>query len=316
MSHPVRLFGSHSLQLQAVQPATSQGYRSAFERFETYVFRVLGVQLRSVNCPILMDEYLNQYLLAVYEEFDGAMMHLGVRAIPGVLQEMGFQWNSAFPNSRRTLKGWEKKHPPKSALPLPASYVDLAALVLVLSGAPRVGAGLLIAFEGFLRVSELCALTSSDILLPSSLLSTTTTCGLRLGRTKTGRNQFVFISDPTVIQLLHQLHASTAPNSKLFPGMTPSKFNAALKWATRVLGITEHYTMHSLRHGRATAAFLAHVHPDVIRRAGRWSSLHSMETYLQGVTAFLLQTTTPPPLIPLLKLHTTVHKLLPMFCRG
>lgn len=60
-------------------------------------------------------------------------------------------------------------------------------------------------------------------------------------------------------------------------------------------------TSHSFRHGAAARACLLGVHPEEIRRRGRWGSLAAMDTYLQTVRATLLSTDTPAwwaPFIP------------------
>ena len=85
-------------------------------------------------------------------------------------------------------------------------------------------------------------------------------------------------------------------------GTTGAELNAALKWATQLLGLSIHFTMHSLRHGRATMGFLGGDPAEQVRLEGRWASRKSMEIYLQAVTALLLQLDCPPALVSLFNL--------------
>ena len=53
------------------------------------------------------------------------------------------------------------------------------------------------------------------------------------------------------------------------------------------------FTMHSLRHGRATLGFLNGDLPEVIRLEGRWAAKKSMELYLQAATSLLMALKAP-----------------------
>ena len=164
---------------------------------------------------------------------------------------------------------------------------------MALRGNARAGVGVLLAYEGYLRVSELLGLRREHVLLPAQAAVDfgvrDTHCGLHLPSTKRGVNQFVRIVDPAIIRYLQWLVSTTPPGGLLFPALTPRKLNHLIRVSLRLWGLPDDFSMHSLRHGRAAAQFLADVHPDVIRREGRWSVLFSMEPYLQAALALTLQ---------------------------
>ena len=78
----------------------------------------------------------------------------------------------------------------------------MLAMLNIMRGKVLLGLGLVVAFEGFLRVGELCRLRGSDILLPEDCVDSFDNCGLRIRVAKTGHNQFARISDPAVIVVL------------------------------------------------------------------------------------------------------------------
>ena len=138
-------------------------------------------------------------------------------------------------------------------------------------------------------------------------------CGLRIRYAKTGRSQFARISDPAVISVLRYLKLVTGAEDLVMRGTTGAEMNAALKWATGILGLSFHFTMHSLRHGRATMGFLGGDPAEQVRLEGRWASRKSMEIYLQAVTALLLQLACPAALSSLFKLGPLFRGVLLRF---
>ena len=214
-----------------------------------------------------------------------------MNALQGVLLEHGHQLRDQFPCSRRALAAWSRTIPVKSALPLPQHWVDVFAAVAILRGYGVLGLGLVVCFDGYLRVSELCNLRGSDILVGGRSGSDSGGSGLRIRKAKTGKNQFARITDPLVIDVLQLLRDVTPPEELVFKGATPRLFNRLLLLLARILGLCYHFTMHSLRHGRASKAHLDREPPEQIRVDGRWASSASMEGYLQAAVS-LLQTLT------------------------
>ena len=283
-----RLVGPRSggLRGQAVLGQTQRVYREAFQLFSDFTFQKHGVRVSLSLSATEMDAYMEDYIDSLYVFYDGRMQHLATRALLGVFQELSFSYRGQLPNSSRCLRAWKRLHPAQSARPLPRSWVDLIAVTLALRGEGVAGIGILVAYEGYLRVGELLGLRREHVLLPEDAVSDFDLrdggCGLRLVSTKRGANQFARISDPAVVRYLRGLIRITPPGGLLFPSLTARKLNSLISLSLRVWGLPDDFTMHSLRHGRAAAAFLACVPPDEIRLAGRWSVLFSMEPYLQA----------------------------------
>ena len=277
---------------------SSQRYRSAFELFCKFVKFRFSVDVMKVGVG-RMDVYLEAFVEACFKKFEGRRYQLCVNALQGVLLVCGYKFKHVLPSSRRCLTAWKRQVPTQSALPIPQHWVDVVAMLNILRGKVLLGLGLVVAFEGFLRVGELCRLRGSDILLPEDSVDSFHNCGLRIRVAKTGRNQFARISDPAVIVVLRYLKLITPPEGYCMGGATGKDFNAALKWGMTLLGVDCHFTMHSLRHGRATMGFLGGETAEAVRLLGRWASSKSMEIYLQAVTALLLTLDCPRSLRPL-----------------
>ena len=120
-------------------------------------------------------------------------------------------------------------------------------------------------FHGFLRGVELAWLSREDILLPEDVVGVST-CGLRVRESKTGPNQWAWILDPAVIPMLRYLRSVTPPGGRVFPSQ--KELNSSLAWCTELCNIDASFTVHSLRHGRASLETLLRTHPEEIRRLG------------------------------------------------
>lgn len=305
-----RLLGRGGLRARAVSSRTARLYREAFELFCEFVLRNYAVVVdENLPAPTL-DIYCEAYFNSLYDFYAGTMQHLAVRTHAGIYQELGFRYKGFLQDSNRCLVAWRRLHPPSSHRPLPRRLLDIIALTVALRGERYASLAMLIAFEGYLRVSEVLALRREDVLLPGDMRGSRTACGIRILQAKTGRHQFARVVDRTTVLYLRWLVDNTAPGARLFPGLYAVKLNRLLSWSARVLGVPPVFTMHSLRHGRASEAMLANEPPDAIRRAGRWSTLHSMEPYLQACVSLALSISLPPPLSPFLAAAPQLRRLL------
>ena len=293
----------------AVQPQTVERYMSGYRVFEKFVVKRYEKAVGDVITTGELDDYFEVFCDECFSVFKGRRRQMCVNALQGVLLVHGHQLKTLLPCSRRALSAWSKHVPSKSALPLPQHWVDVIAVCGVLRGYGVLSLGFVVAFEGYLRVGELCRLRGSDILVDGAVGSGSKGCGLRIRIAKTGRNQFARISDPLVVKVLRFLKSRTGGEELVFQGATPRVFNGLLKLLCQQLGLLQHFTMHSLRHGRASKGHLDREMPEHIRLDGRWASSKSMETYLQAATS-LLQTLLCPalfreliPLGPLFRTH-------------
>jgi len=206
-----------------------------------------------------------------------------------------------LPTAWRALKGWQKHTPGKSYPPITWELAVLIAVQMTRHGKRREAIGLLLAFDCFLRVSELCGLQRSDVADDRDKRLSGDHKGMliRLRTTKTGKDQWVTVLDPDVKTLVRELVTETKTGDKLFPFSTGS-FRRTLKEVAAELGLSPLYVPHSLRHGGATRYF--HVHgmsvEDVLVR-GRWASTKSARRYIQSGVARLLEQEAPEKMVGL-----------------
>ena len=300
-----------SLRAAAVTHRTASLYRSAFCELTAFVASCSSRPLTASCSSRRVDRWLERFAEYVYEAQGGGSYQLVVRALQGVYQELSDHYRGRLCNIARALKGWRLLRPTESAPPLPRSWCDLLAFVIGAAGWPEAGVAILVAFDGYLRVGELLRLRVCDVLMPARAaeFGLALHAGLRLPRTKTGRNQLARIEDPVVAGYLATMVSRFPPHSRtaLFPRMTADQLNRVLRWACTLLGLPSSFTMHSCRHGRAATAYVEGLDPESIRRAGRWASRGSLDTYLQEVSVLQYRLSAPEPLRPLLSHHKSLR---------
>ena len=273
----------------AVQPKTVDRYMAGYRVFEKFMLKRYQKSVGDVISVGELDAYFELFCDECFSVFNGRRRQMCVNALQGVLLVHGHQLKTLLPCSRRALGAWSKHAPAQPGLPLPQHWVDVIAVFGLLQGYGVLSLGFVVAFESYLRVGELCRLRGSDILVDGVVSSGSHGCGLRVRIAKTGRNQFARVRDSSVISILRVLKERTGDEELVFQGATPRVFNGLLKLLCQQLGLVQHFTMHSLRHGRASKGHLDREMPEHIRLDGRWASAKSMEVYLQAATS-LLQT--------------------------
>lgn len=192
--------------------------------------------------------------------------------------------------AKRCLKGWNKLTKGRSYPPLTWHLALVIALQLARRNHYDMGVGLLLAFDCFLRVSELVNIRRFDIADDGDPRISKKRHGmlLRLSKTKTGANQHVLVLNENVQTLVRGLVKNMKLKDKVF-NFTADKFRRTMKGVCSELGLSPLYVPHSLRHGGAT-----HYHhvlsmsmEDVLKR-GRWVSMESARRYVQTGVAVLM----------------------------
>lgn len=162
--------------------------------------------------------------------------------------------------SRQLEKGWDRTVPASSPPPLPLTTVNAISAWLASQDRFCESLALNIGFHGFLRANEICKLQKSDICFPgdfrlSDFHSSRAGC---VGRhAKTGKNQFIPLTDDTLLRRLRRF-------SNSLPHHTPDLFSISYSSLTSTFKEVLHhfhlgkvgYTLHSLRHGGATYQWL------------------------------------------------------------
>ena len=283
--------GATFLLEQTVTAGTGRRYRNAAIAFYRWALES-GEDARDET---ELDNLLVDYFHELFEDERG--VSVAACTLHGVVwlhPELKFQ----LPRAAQAVRGWSKMRPGTSYPPLTWELAIAIGLQLARAGQHRHGVGVLLAFDCFLRVSELVGLYREDVVDDRDVRIGFEHRGLllRLRKTKTGSNKTVAVLDEHAQALLRQLVRDTKPGERLFP-FTTDHFRRAMKRSCAELGLSGRYVPHSLRHGGATrySHVLGWLLEDVMQR-GRWASTKSARLYIQSGPALLMSMTVPPRL--------------------
>jgi integrase len=258
-----------------------------------------------------LDGCLHEYIQWLYD--DGGSRSLASNAIAG----LGFfipRLRNFLPIARLALRGWTRLEPVRSHPPLTWELTCLLAGHLSEKSPrlARLGIGIILGFDCLLRVSELVNLRTGDVafigderigvmeskepLPPGGLPGRKKSALVFVRKSKTGKNQWVELHSPEIIQLLRGLVGVTKAGDLLFP-YSASVVRGELKAACAFFGLTAGYVPHSLRHGGASwyRRFGGMSVEDVAER-GRWASCKSARIYINAGIALLAATKVPSEL--------------------
>jgi hypothetical protein len=262
---------------RAVTADTLARYRVAVEDFLTWTSNTGA----AADNEHELDDLVVRYVQRLHDDGYGrtaaeAAVYGMVFFLPGL--------KGRLPRCQQALRGWVRVTP---AVSHPPMSWELACAVAAVMAAKREHArhavGVLLSFDCFLRVSELCALLPADVADDGDkrMGALHRGCLLRIGRAKTGTNQTVRVHDPAVRELLMTLVRATPSAHRLFP-FTPRDMRAVFHAACASLGLSMRYVPHSLRHGGATHWHnnLGRSMEDIMHR-GRWVSSKVARLYVQ-----------------------------------
>lgn len=275
------------LQNLSLAPASLALYNRGLVAFLTHI-RLPFSRFLSVHAGWL-DRRLADFLQHGYDTgmpyaYAGHALHAAVWYRPDLRQRL--------PVSRQCLRGWERVRPTQSYPPLTWELTVLLASSLLRSGYHGPAISLLLAFDCYLRVTELLSLRRCDIVMPSDARMGRAATGMAvvLPRAKTGLNQSVPLQDPNVAAVLcawiRSAPAHTPSHALVFP-FSPALLRRLMRAACLSHDLTTPYTPHSLRHGGATADFLRTNSVEHVQFRGRWRSMESTRRYVQASRALL-----------------------------
>ena len=277
-----------------LQAAITQGshdqYRRGVEQFLRWCEEEYPVKLYSIRD---LDNCLAEYGWHVYETYGGRGKQRLINAVYGIEHFLPAT-RPELVLGRRSITGWQKLRPPVSHPPIPWHLTTLIAVEMAKMGHAGAGIGLLLSFDCYLRVSELCSLRTYHISDLQNLAGDPHDSGtlVSLAHCKTGNNQSVRIARGSVQSLLEQWvrYVSTVQGegSILFP--PEGLFRELLHGAQERLGWhrDHHFVPHSCRHGGATTDYMAVATrlEDILYR-GRWASMTSTRRYIQEGPALM-----------------------------
>lgn len=301
------------LRQASVAPSTLANYSNQLSYFLVWLAQNEIRPLSSRDVDFAFESFLHSFLAAR----GGRGLALARNAFFGLLLFYP-QLRASMQLSRRALLGWEKMHPSVSHPPLSWDLTLLLALKFVLASRDLVvgismAVGVLVAWDAYLRVGELCGLRVGDVLfkdvgtvfktsIPAYTTRSSSTAlkrlkafstlpvivSLFLPATKTGPNQWAQIRSPLVASVLHSYLSLRAacglsmdPLANIFLFSTAS-FRAALADMCAAFGLSSSFTPHSLRHGHATSDYEAGATVQDIAVRGRWRTLDSLLIYVQS----------------------------------
>jgi hypothetical protein len=242
-----------------------------------------------------LDELLNEYIIELYAT--GGSKSLAAHIIYGIYFLVP-SFKNQLSISVQRLKAWNRLEPAVSHAPITYELTCLiaASMSKVDYHWCTYAVGALVAFDCYLRVGELVNLVVSDVAVPGDarLHAGSLNYYIRLGKTKTGRNQFVMMDNNLMGQLLMSICKGKQPSDKIF-SFTATQFRSALHQTTLSLGLHHmNFVPHSFRHGAATRDYMLNRRTltDILFR-GRWKSTESAKTYVQCGQALLLLNRVP-----------------------
>lgn len=273
-----------------LRKTTYTRYMSAVQLFITFL---LDNRLHPIVLDDL-DEYLFEYMLDLF--LDHRSFNLASSTLYGIYTIVP-AWRSiggGLAMSAQLLRAWSRAEPAISHPPITYETTCAIAVSMLKVGTRQWCAyaiACLVAFDAYLRIGELVNLTVGDVAAPGDarLDSAYTNYALRLGVTKTGRNQFVYLDSLVVGSLLQLLCAGKRPTDRVF-GFEAAAFRGAMKQAAASIGVGHcGFLPHSFRHGGASRDFMLNRRSlEQIMFRGRWKALESARTYIQCGQALLL----------------------------
>ena len=297
-SPAIPLLGVQGLRESALSPATIRAYNTQVQRFLSF----LGVSARKLRSKPAewIDLRLAEYIHHLYA--NGHSFTHASHAVFGLVFSLP-RLKAQLGESRLCLKGWERLRVKQSHPPITWELTVLLGVTMARSGFHAHSVAILLAFDCYLRVGELCRLRRKDVALPhdprlGSAGSHRVT--LHLQHTKTGPSQSVEVQDSGVAELLclwmHRSSVGATDESFVFP-FTPSGFRSLMRRTRDAVGLGHiPYTPHSLRHGGATADFLQGSTIEQVLYRGRWAVAKSARIYLQTSRGRLIQQQVPAAL--------------------
>lgn len=291
---------------QQVKYSTMKQYIRAYELLYKYAI-INDVHWDYPRTNI--DQMLAQYFEHLYEQYD--KKNQSGRALANHTVNAFLFFNPDIKNTfgpdrlTRTygyLNGWGVVKPTVSTPALPYNVLVALAIKMLAKRNIDAGVALLLQFDCYLRVSELCSLRLQDIILPDSkkLYQPATAqhgYGFRSGASviitipdsKTGKYQSVALASKEIEDILIayiQYRQSKISTTVPLFGITTKQYSDTLQLYCDKLQLSQHnYSSHSLRHGGAAYHYIqwgASQLQNIMFR-GRWKSENSIQVYLQSI---------------------------------
>jgi site-specific recombinase XerD len=282
------------LQRSSVAISTIQRYDKALKHFKHY--------LRENNITCYSTQELD-YHLAKYLNFGYNNKKFGFAFASNLLSSMKLNYpfiSQYLHESRLCINGWRKLKRPKSKAPLSLELTNVISLTLAKDKEYGAALATLIGFHCLLRVSELCNILVSDVLLPPYNINKI--CIIRISSAKTGIEQSVQLFRQDIITMLTEYIKGVRESDRGKPLflVTKSQYYFLFKRTINLLNLdSKIYSPHSLRHGGATHLYMNGMPINDILMRGRWAVHKSATIYIQMGRAIIIKNATNQKLIQL-----------------
>lgn len=151
------------LQAHSVSPATLKLYREFWEELTEFA-RENGCEFDAAEGDRLLAAWMEEKFMQGWNAYVGST---GLATVKYMLPDFGRGGKLGLPESLQAMRGWKKKAPAHSRLPLPWEVVARLAEQLVLDGYWTTGIYIVLTFAGYLRPSEGLKLRREDVIPPA-----------------------------------------------------------------------------------------------------------------------------------------------------
>lgn len=282
----------HTTAALSVKSATYEAYNKDLASFNAWVTEhdLWSAFVDPIEADIIMADYFA-------DRFDedqrrGVLQHcrnVQAAVLLAVPHYRGFLGRSA-----RVLKGWDRAVESRPALPATLGVTLGIAHHMFSTGAAAAAVVTLLAHECYFRIHEVLRLDVADIMWrghPLLGLSFAHEAGIRIGKAKTGKNQFVTIRSVLVARVLRRWIGNRT-GGPVF-GLTYDSYRSHLEAACTTLGLP-HLTAHSFRRGGATQDYLDGKPIEYVQERGRWKSRQTCQSYVDTARALIVHLATAP----------------------
>jgi hypothetical protein len=240
MPHHVADGHRYPLIAASVVPNTSANYRRAVHLFLEWVFTTYG-SLTVLHTTPALDLALCEYLHWIWRT-TGKGKQLAKNTVYGCVHFLP-RLRGRLQYSLVSLRGLERLQPSVPHRPMSYANASVVAVAMASQGLVSSAIGTLLAFDCYLRVSEMTNLVREDVAMPNDprlgVDGFYNRMALRIGKTKKGINLWVTVRSPVVQHLVLILLRSVPAGGKVFPlqlRYLPSQVSEDLScaWSSRL----------------------------------------------------------------------------------
>lgn len=249
------------------------------------------------------DEINSALALFVQHLYDkGSPLSYAIDALLG-LQDLDYRLKGKLALPWKRVTSWERGESPELRSAIPPVILRACITLALMWNWQEWASTAMCMYQGIARPGEIFSATWAEVYFTREMdpddVEILNLCLIRVKEPKTrwksARQQTVIVDDPECINYLrYRKSAALALTDKLW-GYSPATWQNRFLRLQRHLGIPKTpYTAACLRAGGATAFYLHSSNIDRLRIKGRWSSMRSLDHYIQESTSLLAAQQLPP----------------------